>query len=218
MAKDGATLDDTTTWKLIHRERARLADTMEGFTATQWAAASLCDGWTVHLAAAHVVAGAEQTKGNFMKEMLVNGFRFNATMDRVAHRLGQLSPEELIARLRARTTTTNRPPGPAVTMLGEIVIHGADIRRPLGLADEVAPAATASCLDTFHDAGFPLGSRKRTQGLRLVAPDVGWSHGEGPEVSGPGQSVLLVMAGRSAGLADLSGEGVATLKERLGAA
>ncbi len=40
------------------------------------------------------------------------------------------SPDALVRRLRARTTTTNRPPAPVVAMLGEIVVHGEDIPSP----------------------------------------------------------------------------------------
>ena len=42
----------------------------------------------------------------------------------------------LVARLRARTTTTNHPPAPVMAMLGEIVVHGEDIRRPLGICPQ----------------------------------------------------------------------------------
>jgi hypothetical protein len=53
--------------------------------------------------------------------------------------------------------------------------------------------------------------------LRLVATDVDWSHGEGPEVSGPAVSLLLVMTGRAAGADGLDGAGVDTLRARVGA-
>jgi len=36
--------------------------------------------------------------------------------------------------------------------------------------------------------------------LRLVANDVPWSAGDGPLVEGPAESLILVMAGRRAGL------------------
>ena len=59
-----------------------------------------------------------------MRRMVVNGFRFNTMMDREAHRLGALAPADIIERLEARTTTTNRPPAPVVTMLGELRRRG----------------------------------------------------------------------------------------------
>ncbi len=37
-------------------------------------------------------------------------------------------------------------------------------------------------------------------------------------VSGPGRALLLAMTGRAAGLGDLSGDGLGTLRARMGAA
>ena len=52
-------------------------------------------------------------------------------------------------------------------------------------------------------------------GLKLTAADVGWSHGAGPEVSGPGLALLLAMAGRPSGLAELAGDGLGQLRSRM---
>ena len=72
-------MDDNETWSLIHGHRAAVADMLEGLTPAQWAAPSLCGAWTVRTAAGHIVAGAEQTRGNFIKRVAANGMRFNAT-------------------------------------------------------------------------------------------------------------------------------------------
>jgi uncharacterized protein (TIGR03083 family) len=210
--------DTTTAWRLIHFERRALADTLDSLGSEHWAAPSLCAGWSVQVAAAHVMAGAEQTTINFARGMVANAFRFDTMIDRDARRLGRLSPKEIVERLRARTTTTNHPPAPVMAMLGEVVVHGEDIRRPLGLRGETAAEATVPCLDTFKDANFPLGSKRRVAGLRLVATDVDWSHGAGPVVSGSGLSLLLAMTGRPAGLDGLTGNGVVDLRARLAVA
>ena len=81
-------MDDTTTWKLIHNERAAMADTLTTLTAAQWAQPSLCGGWSVRETAAHIVLGAEQTTPHFLGRMAANGFRFNTMMDRDARRTG----------------------------------------------------------------------------------------------------------------------------------
>lgn len=206
--------DDTKTWELIHSERSSVADTLEGLAPEQWSAPSLCGGWSVQLLAAHIVNGAEQTTGQFFAAMAANSFRFNRMMDREARALQGLAPEDLVTRLRARTTTTNRAPAPVVTMLGEIVIHGEDLRQPLGIPSEVAPEATVACLEMYKKSSFPTGTKKRIAGLTLTATDVGWSLGNGPEVSGPGMSLLLAMTGRPAGLEGLGGEGLDTMRSR----
>jgi uncharacterized protein (TIGR03083 family) len=208
-------MDDAMTWKLIHEERAATADTLESLSKTQWAQPSLCGSWTVRETAAHIVLGAEQTTGRFLKRMAANGFRFNKMMDRDARRAGAHSPEELVARLRARVTTTNHPPGaPVMTMLGEVVVHSDDIRRPLGIPSTNSPQVLMACLGMYKNAGFPFGTKNRIDGLRLVATDVDWAHGAGPEVAGPGLALVMAMTGRVAGLDDLGGEGLATLRRR----
>jgi uncharacterized protein (TIGR03083 family) len=207
--------DDAKTWAMIHSERKALAATLEGLTPGQWSLASLCAGWTVGFLAAHVLAGAEQTPGHFLGGMVSTGFRFSALMERDARSRDQLSAGQIADRLRQRTTTTNRPPAPVLAMLGEVVVHGEDIRRPAGVAGRVADDTVDACLQMYTTARFPVGGKKRIQGLRLVATDTGWSYGAGPEVSGPAMSLLLAMTGRRAGLDELTGDGAVTLARRL---
>jgi len=66
----------------------------------------------------------------------------------------------------------------------------------------------------FKGSNLLIGSKKRIAGLRLRATDAEWSTGTGPEVSGPALALLLAMTGRAAALDDLSGDGLATLRER----
>jgi uncharacterized protein (TIGR03083 family) len=207
--------DDASTWAMIHAERKALAATLEELTTEQWDSPSLCAGWSVGFLAAHVLAGAEQTPGRFLGGMATTGFRFNALMEREARRRAQLPRQQIVDRLRQRTTTTNHPPAPVMAMLGEVVVHGEDIRRPVGLPGTVADDAANACLQMYTKASFPVGGKKRIGGLRLVATDTGWSYGAGPEVSGPALSLLLAMTGRPAGLDDLSGDGAAELGQRV---
>ena len=207
--------DDAATWAMIHAERKALAATIEELTAEQWDSPSLCAGWSVGFLAAHILAGAEQTPGRFLGGMVTTGFRFNALMERDARSRAQLSRQQIADRLRQRTTTTNHPPAPVMAMLGEVVVHGEDIRRPVGLPGTVADDAANACLQMYTKASFPVGGKKRIGGLRLVATDTGWSYGAGPEVSGPALSLLLAMTGRPAGLDDLSGDGAAELGQRV---
>jgi uncharacterized protein (TIGR03083 family) len=216
MSQTNGVTADAATWQLIHRERQSLAQTLDGLAREQWAAPSLCAGWSVQVAVGHVVAGAEQTGPAFVRDLAASGFRFNTMIDHVARDRGTAPPGDLIKRLQARTTTTNRPPAPVVTMLGEIVVHSEDIRQPLGITADVPGEAITACLTMYSGAGFPLGSKKRVAGLKLTATDLGWSHGTGPEVSGPGRSLLLAMAGRPAGLTELTGDGLDQLRSRMG--
>ena len=59
-----------------------------------------------------------------------------------------------------------------------------------------------------------FGAKKRIAGLKLTATDMDWSHGNGPEVTGPAEALVMMMAGRLVALDDLSGEGKTTLVTR----
>ncbi len=173
------------TWQYIHAERGHLAETLSTLTPDQWSSPSWCEAWNVRQVAGHVLAAAEQTIPNFYKTFMAAGFKFNVFADNDAKRLGALDTTELINRLRARTTTTNHPPAPIVTMLGEIVVHGDDIRRPLGLTHRVPEAALIAVANNFKRSNLLLGSKRRIEGVELRATDSDWSHGVGPLVAGP---------------------------------
>lgn len=202
------------TWKHIHAERRQMAETWTAMSSGQWTAQSWCQGWSVQDTAGHIVAAAEQTPPNFYKELASAGFRFNVFTDRGARRLGAVGPDELVRRLRARTSTTNHPPAPVMAMLGEIVVHGEDIRRPLGLKHQPPDEALVAVADSWKNSNLLIGSKRRITGLRLRATDTEWVHGDGPEVSGPLLSLILAMTGRKDVHPDLTGEGVAELARR----
>jgi len=202
------------TWQYIHSERAEMADTLSTLSPDQWNASSWCDGWSVQDTAGHILAAAEQTPANFYKEMISAGFKFNVFADRAAKRLAAIGPDELVRRLRARTTTTNHPPAPVIAMLGEIVVHGEDVRRPLGLQHRAPEAALVAVADNYKRSNLLIGAKRRIAGLRLRAIDADWVSGDGPEVAGALSSLVLAMTGRKAAHADLTGEGVAVLGTR----
>ena len=56
---------------------------------------------------------------------------------------------------------------------------------------------------------------RRTKRLHLVANNLDWSHGDGAEVRGPGEALLMAMAGRRDALKDLDGPGKDDLADRL---
>jgi len=201
-------------WTHIHAERSAMVETLAGLPAEAWATPSLCEGWSIQQTVGHILAAAEQTPANFYKELISAGFKFNVFTDRAAKRLGALSPTVLIERLQARTTTTNHPPAPVIAMLGEIVVHGEDIRRPLGLSHKASEEALVALADNYKKTNLLIGAKRRIAGLRLRANDADWVNGDGPEVDGPLASLVVAMTGRKAVLGDLTGEGVAMLGAR----
>jgi uncharacterized protein (TIGR03083 family) len=96
------------------------------------------------------------------------------------------------------------------------LVHNQDIRRPTGKPRTIPADRLRRALDLVHNEGNPLfNPKKNVAGLRLQATDIDWSAGEGPVVEGPAEALVLAGSGRPAALADLRGDGVATLKERI---
>jgi hypothetical protein len=52
-------------------------------------------------------------------------------------------------------------------------------------------------------------------GLHLAPDDLDWVWGEGPEVRGTAEAVMMALGGRTAVLDELTGAGVAPLRARL---
>ena len=80
-----------------------------------------------------------------------------------------------------------------------------------------APQGVYRCLDVAPGVSGFVGAKKRGSSLRLVATDLDWSHGAGPEVRGKGEALLLALTGRPVVLDELSGDGVAVLRSRVAA-
>ncbi len=101
---------------------------------------------------------------------------------------------------------------PLDVRLVEEVVHGEDVRRPLGLAHDYPVEAVLPALEHQVRTKVSIGGgRERAAGVRLRATDADVVIGDGPEVTGPLVSLLLAVSGRSAARADLSGPGLASL-------
>ncbi|MCZ7535290.1 MAG: hypothetical protein M5T61_04660 [Acidimicrobiia bacterium] len=116
--------------------------------------------------------------------------------------------------MRASVTARTLPPMiKAEGILADTLVHVQDIRRPLGLPREIPPERIRVALDTEKGNAI-MGVKRRVDGLRLVATDIDWTHGEGPEVGGTGEAILMAILGRRIAIDDLTGDGVATFASR----
>jgi uncharacterized protein (TIGR03083 family) len=212
---EGSAVMPSPTWDLIHSERRQLIEDLNALNADQWSTPSLCPEWTVHQMLGHVVALTKQTPPKFVAKFVRSGFTFNTMVSKDVAKESAGSPEQTLAELSRHLSDTTSPPGPVDSWLGEIVVHGADIRRPLGLTYTPPVATTKQVADFYKNSNLLIGSKKRIDGLRLVATDTSWTHGAGPDVRGPILSLVQAMTGRRAGLADLSGDGTDELRSRM---
>ena len=121
-----------------------------------------------------------------------------------------------LAQLHESAGSTRRFPGSTPRdPLMDLVVHGQDIARPLGRRSVSPPDVVADCLAYVAGNRFMRGPQ-RLSGVRLVSTDTGWTSGEGAELRGSDVDLLLVAAGRRAGLDALEGPGVAVVSARLG--
>ncbi|WP_199537125.1 maleylpyruvate isomerase family mycothiol-dependent enzyme [Spongiactinospora gelatinilytica] len=126
------------------------------------------------------------------------------------------SPRETLERLRQVAPRRTGPPVSLDTRLVEEIVHGEDIRRPLGLARAYPEEAVVRALRFQVRTPASYGGGKEPAArVRLTAADANLSIGTGPEVTGKAVALLLAVSGRRAALADLAGPGVAELEQAL---
>jgi uncharacterized protein (TIGR03083 family) len=199
---------------MVHAERASLSDFLDTLTPAQWSSPTWCDKWNVQELVGHLTAAGNITAPHFFAGFLKAGFNFDKTVDTDLRSYAQGTPTDVKARYDAIITSNRKPPGPAYVALGEVMVHGEDIRRSQGTKGEHDAEHLVTLAELYKKTGAPLRAKKRVAGLQLRATDVEWTTGEGPEVSGPCMSLILGMVGRTAALDDCDGPGVDTLRSR----
>lgn len=206
-------------WAVVDRQRAGLADLLEGLTDEQWDVPSLCDGWRVREVAAHLTL-AHTSPGRAVVEAVRARGSFDAMIRDTALRRATAPREELVAALRAMVGSRRRAPGVSpLEPLLDVLVHGQDIALPLGVDRAVPLDAATTAATRVWTMGWPMarafGARRRLRGLELVADDVDWAVGAGLRVEGPVAALLLVLTGRSVAVLDrLRGPGAASLPDR----
>lgn len=207
----------TDVWELVRAERQALVDDLAALTAQQWEVASLCPGWTVHDVAAHLVDNARTTRIGIVVAMVRARFDFDRQNATGVAREKGATPAVTLERLREVVGRRTTPPAPLDSRLVEEVVHGEDVRRPLGITRDYPTEAVERALAHQLRTSVAMGGGKQyAEGLRLRATDADVAVGQGDEAAGPLVSLLLVSAGRAAGLDDLTGPGVGRLGAALG--
>jgi uncharacterized protein (TIGR03083 family) len=206
-----------TVWRAVHAERRALAEELTGLTEEQWRVPSLCPGWDVHDVVAHLVDTARTGRLRFVRELVAARGDFDRANERGVAREKRSDPLDTLAALRAVATLTRTPPAAVATRLVEAIVHGEDVRRPLGrrgtYPHEAVVQALAHQLRTATSFG---GGRERAEGLRLVDVETGTAWGRGADVRGQALDLLVAVSGRPVEPSLLTGPGSGELLSRLG--
>lgn len=187
-------------WTVIDTQRADLAGLIEGLSAQQWAAPSLCEGWQVRHVAAHLThSHMHPVRAVF--EALKSGFRFDPMIRRIALE-DRRSQVEIAAALRGMVGSRKKVPGTTDRdPLMDVLVHGQDIAVPLGIDRAMPAEAAVEVANHLWRMKFPMNPSRRLTGIRLVATDADFAVGEGvgdsSEVRAPIRDVVMILAGRS---------------------
>jgi uncharacterized protein (TIGR03083 family) len=203
------------TWDMTRSERGSLADALAGLQPSDWDQPSLAAGWSVRDVVAHMIVTAEMTPPRFFSQLAGSGFKFNAMAEKnIANRQAGLTNDQLVDAYRARVDTRNAPPGPALSWLGETIVHGEDIFRALDTYRPHPVEHVVAVGNFYAGSNLLIGAKKRTAGVTLRATDTDWTRGSGPEVAGPAIALVMAMCGRADALDDLTGPGVELIRGR----
>lgn len=208
---------------LLWEQMGHLAELAKSLDESDWNQPSLCDGWRVRDVYGHMCLGHTYP----LPKLLLGVARAGFDIDKG-------SAEESVAWASDRTTaeitdtidhvaTDHVRKGiarfiPDSDGYVDHVIHELDVRRPLVRPRPLADGRMVAALDAMTmKQGGGTKPKKRMAGLSFTATDVEWSNGEGPEVRGTGEALLLALANRDLTLGELDGDGAATFAGRVGA-
>jgi uncharacterized protein (TIGR03083 family) len=209
----------TVDYRRLHDdENADFSAFLHTLTPDDWEQPSLCDGWRVRDVVGHILYGNELKLWTLPFRLARYGFSSDRSgrAYSIARAEGR-TPDQLLHDFDTRNAWagTCRIFPPKLTLLDRLV-HHQDIRRALGRPRDIAAERVVAVLEATPRLGSVFGARRRTRGLRFVADDVDWSWGDGPEVAGHGEALVMGMLGRADALRDLGGPGVGEFASRLG--
>ena len=198
-------------WKRAGAARTDFADLIAGLSPEQLEQQSLCDAWTARGVLCHVTGFVETGALGMIGAMIRSRFDFDKMSLAMADKQLARPVDDVIAALRSKATKSAPMPGfPEEMTMSDVAIHTQDVRRPLGLSGSLPEATVRNALDfiTGHKMGSTLiANRPTLEGVALTATDMDWSFGEGAEISGPAESLMMALAVRPV-LDELSGPGV----------
>ncbi len=211
-------LDVDQIWAAIDAQRIRVADLLDELTDDEWRAPSLCAGWTVRDVAAHLTL--QQIPWSEALRMMVRfrGNKHRAIIECAKERAAALETTQIAAGIRATVGDRRRNAGVTVReTLIDALVHGQDIAVPLNRALPISPTAAAVATSRMWTMRFPppFPATKVMKDFRIVATDIDWSAGNGPEVQGPIGAIMLLSCGRLVALPQVTGPGAVLLAARL---
>jgi len=203
----------------LRRNDARFSALAAGFSARDWIQPSLCEDWSNHDVLAHLVVGYSAGVVPVTAEMLCHSGSFDRANTAMARSLAaSRAPGDLLDDFER---LTRRPRGlgryfPPRLLLGDHITHELDMLFALDCEPAIPADALVAVLNTQVSVPNPfVPAYRNSRGLRLVATDADWTHGQGPSVRGAAAELVSVLGNRPAMLGRLDGDGVGVLASRV---
>lgn len=185
------------TWQTVQAERRQLAADLSELRDEEWSVPSLCPGWDVHDVLAHLVDTARTGRLAFVRDLLIARMDFDRANENGVAREKRQDPQDTVEALRQAADLRRTPPANLATRLVEAIVHGEDIRRPLGIDGAYPGPSVAHAL--AHQLRTPVsfgGGRDRAAGVRLVDRETGTTWGAGDDLEADAIDLLLAVSGR----------------------
>lgn len=178
----------------------RFADVLEHLDDEQWAAPSLCEGWTVRDLVGHVVWRV----GTPTRDMVSSGSRAwfgrhaspDRALDDLAHETAAAPTADLVARLRRIAEAKMQCQGrTGVTELTEVVVHAFDVTEAIHVPLRLSPRSTSAV--AVARGHVPFSAARRTIATStLCATDARWCIGRGPRREATAARLVSALFGR----------------------
>lgn len=171
-------LDRSDVRRAVREERERLASALRTLEPEQWETPSLCPGWRVRDVVGHLLALGAYYRGALapVAGLARSGFRPNVFVAEDARRRAESLPVEELPDALERTAfeegiVPRVHPWPLVP-LPEIVVHGQDVRRPLGIPHDIPTERLRAAGEFLWRVGHVALRRKKVRDIRFEATDV----------------------------------------------
>jgi uncharacterized protein (TIGR03083 family) len=199
--------------------RRRIADLVDSLNDAQLATQSLCAGWTVKTVAGHLLSNLSESVSAVVL-LAMRRRSSSGAIDELARRCADQPADEIAIGLRrlADRRYWRPPPRGHIGPLADVLVHGGDMRIPLGLPFDPHPEQAAMALDFLvGPSAFDMVTHGLLSGISLHATDTDRSWRKGTEVRGPAAALMMAAAGRTALLDTLDGPGLPLLRQRISA-
>jgi uncharacterized protein (TIGR03083 family) len=213
--------DETVVWEHVKSSRVQLIAFFDTLSDEQWCQYSLCNGWQARDVLAHLILEYHYKFINSWKDFIRTGFSLNRFLKYTAKDLGKRPTKELLEYFRLMIDEQHKPSSvPVMNVLVDLLVHEQDIRIPLDQKQDIDMESLRLIFTHWEPKEYNLGERitgiaTRISGLKFIMTDLNITKGEGLEIIGKAQDVLLTVVGRTVALDKLNGNGLAVLKNRL---